>query len=119
MDTNILVVSADPATRLALSELVETAGHAPITCAGPGLDHCPGLAADSCALTSAADAVLIDVTSVQHLAALKAHYTAHGVPVVGTTESPDPVDVLTALADALTVDDDDESDHEHMRRALA
>lgn len=101
MDTNILIVSADPASRIELGDLVENAGDVAITCAGPGVDHCPGLATDSCALTSAADAVVIDVTSVTHVAALQAHYTAHGVPVVGVSTAAGSPELLEALEQVL------------------
>lgn len=101
MDNNLLIVGGDDVTHERVGAVLEDAGYVVLGCPGPGVNHCIGLTQDSCALTTAADAVLIDVTCVQNLAALEAHYKFHGLPVVGITGGEDPSKLLRAIRHAL------------------
>ena len=105
METNVLLIGADADTREHVSEVLDGAGYVVHACAGPSPDrHCVGLTHDACALTSAADVVVVDLTATPDVAALQAHYAFHGLPVIGITEASTSDDILDDVIEALERD---------------
>lgn len=102
METNVLVIGTDTVTRERVSQVLDGAGYVVHGCGGPSLDqHCVGLTQDACALTSAADLVVIDVSSTPAVAALQAHYAFHGLPVVGVTDDSGSAELLEDVREVL------------------
>jgi hypothetical protein len=78
-----LLVSSGFRRREQLHNQLVDEGYAVVSqCQGPDGDrHCPGLSHGSCGLTIPADVVILDVASINGVAALQAFYASQGIPV--------------------------------------